>query len=113
MKHVRDLLTSLWPLALAGLAIGCAEFQDGAALLAAPGPRYDGPITILEGGSLPPGLHEVALLQACGTGTHGAHDRLLRELTGYARDLGCDTIARVHWDEAGFSRGVTGLCLRH
>ena len=63
----------------------------------------------MEGGEQPTNLQEVAIIQVYATGVKAKLPAAIDALKARARQLGCDTVAKVSVDR-GSAMSVTGTC---
>jgi hypothetical protein len=96
-------------LVLAASALGCGTLTTHHVLT---GPRagpYSGNVrVVLEGVAEPPGLQEVAIIQAVGDGTRANLESLVSGLQEEAASLGCDIVVHVHVDQGSSKASASG-----
>jgi hypothetical protein len=104
----------LWSLGtLLAWALGCGSLQTHHVLTGQAGAPYPGDVRIvLDGAAQPPGLQEVAIIQAVGTGAHANLQDLVAGLKTEAQSLGCDTVVNVHVDQGDSTASASGVAAR-
>ena len=65
---------------------------------------------VMEGGEQPTDLEEVAIIQVYAQGTKAKLPIAIDALKARARELGCDTVAKVSVDRGAAAMSVTGTC---
>jgi hypothetical protein len=110
-KTKTTLLARLAALAALLLA-GCGTLETRHVLTGPPGqPRGDVRI-VLQGQPTPPGLQEVAIVQAVGTGMYARLENVIGGLTTEAGSLGCSAVVNVKIDQGNTTASGTGTCVR-
>lgn len=96
-------------LALLGL-VGCGRLIVEHAPTGPTAPPHNDEVTVvMEGGEQPQGMQEIAIIQVTGTGTKAKLPTAIEALKGRARELGCNTVAKVSVDRSN-TMVVTGVC---
>jgi hypothetical protein len=67
---------------------------------------------VLEGAADPPGVEEVAIVQAVGTLNHANLEDLIPVLTQQAQSLGCNIVLHVHVDQGSSMATASGVAGR-
>lgn len=102
--------------ALCGLVLllgACGTTETHHVVTGSVGAPHGGAVQILMGDEAPPpGLSEVALLQAIGRGTEADLEHVIGGLQEKARELGCTVVAKVKIDQGSSTASGTGVCLR-
>lgn len=100
-------------LAVAFTLVGCARLEVHHVLTGTPGAPYSGPVrVVLEGQADPPGVEEVAIVQAVGTLGHANIEDLVPALTQEAQSLGCNIVLHVHVDQGSSMATASGVAGR-
>lgn len=102
----RPALALFWGLCITG----CGRLIVEHAPMGPEAPPHHGEVTIvMEGGEQPQGIREIAIIQVTGTGTKAKLPAAINALKDRARQLGCDTVAKVSVDRSN-AMVVTGVC---
>lgn len=108
-RRERTTLASLAALTLLGL-VGCGRLIVEHAPTGPTAPPHNDEVTIvMEGGEQPQGMQEIAIIQVTGTGTKAKLPTAIEALKDRARQLGCNTVAKVSVDRSN-TMVVTGVC---
>jgi hypothetical protein len=95
------------------LLFACGSTTTHHVVTGAVGAPHAGDVQIVMGDQAPPpGLNEVALLQAIGRGTHADLEHVIDGLKQEARTQGCTVIAKVKIDQGASVASGTGVCLK-
>jgi hypothetical protein len=104
-----------YPIPFAVLCValsGCGSLTTHNVLTGAPAPPHGGGARVfLQGQPVPPGLREVAIVQAVGTGTKADLESVTSGLVLEAQRLGCTAIANVKIDQGSGTASGTGVCM--
>jgi hypothetical protein len=100
--------------ALSAFALGCGYTELHEVVLRAPtGPTARSPDIYMLGQAVPRGFYEVALLQVLGHGSEATLEDLIGALSVRGRQLGCDAIANIHFDQGYTMAHAYGVCVKY
>lgn len=104
---VRQIVLTLL---LTGVLSACGRLQNHHVLTGSAGTPSTGPVRIvMEGGPLPDGFVEVAIVQSVGSGNKAALEPLVSGLKQEAQALGCNTVVRVRVDQGSQHATAVGV----
>ena len=93
--------------------LGCGTTQTYHVMTGYPGPPHGGDVAVfLLGQPGPPGLVEVGIVQAVGTGMEADLAHVVAGLKSEAAKLGCVAIVNMKIDQGSSTASGTGTCLR-
>jgi hypothetical protein len=98
-----------------GALLACGAFgslETHHVLTGPPGPPSQGVQIFLQGQPSPPGLHEVAIVQAVGTGNKAKLETVIDGLKVEGQQLGCTAVINAKIDQGSGTASATGTCMR-
>lgn len=96
----------------AALTLGCGQTVVHRWMLAAPQRPTNAPVRVFSSRGATPPSHEIALIEAVGTGNQAEGDLVLNALQREAMSLGCNGVVRVELAQGESTVVATGVAVQ-
>jgi hypothetical protein len=111
---MKRIVSAIAVFAVSAVVAGCGYTELHEVILRSPsGPTARDPDVYMLGQAVPRAFYEIALLQVIGHGSDATLEDLIGALGQRGRQLGCDAVANVHFDQGYSMAHAYAVCVKY